>query len=314
MKPRMWTTALLTVVLATAGAGAPHPAAAQQARQGLLSLDDARLYYEVVGSGDPIVVVHGGPGLDHEYLQPGLDALATRNTLVYYDQRGTGRSLANLDATTIDFDAFVADIDALRQALGFERVSVLGHSFGALIAIDYARRYGENVRALILMNPTEPGSRYREQAMARRQELTTTEDSADLATLVASEGYTARDAATLSEVYRLMFRPTLKDPDRVEELELDLSTSTARNGSEVARLLGTGMGEIDWWGRLAEIQVPTLVLHGRFDLAPMEMSIALAEAFPVGSFQVLDSGHFPYLEDREGLLAAVSGFLAGLRR
>ena len=314
MKPRARTSALLTMGIVAGGLAAPIPVGAQHARQGLLSLDDARLYYEVVGTGEPIIVVHGGPGLDHEYLQPGLDALATRNTLVYYDQRATGRSIANLDADAIDLEAFVEDIDALRQALGFERVSVLGHSFGALLAIDYALRYGENLRALILMNPTEPGSRYREQATQRRRELTTAEDSASLAELRASEGFVAGDAATLSEVYRIMFRPTLKDPDRVQELDLDLAASTAKNGREVARLLGTGMGELDWWSRLAEVEAPTLVLHGRFDLPPMEMSIALAEALPVGSFQSLDSGHFPYLEDREGLLAAISGFFAGLPR
>lgn len=313
MTPRRHFT-LPALAFVTLTVAAPHALEAQRARQGLLSLEDARLYYEVVGSGDPIIVVHGGPGLDHEYLQPGLDALATRHTLVYYDQRGTGRSVANLDVEAIDFGAFVDDIEALRQALGYDRVSLLAHSFGALIGIEYALRYGQNLRALILMNPTEPGTRFAEQVAERRRTLTTPEDSAELASLMATEAYAARDAATLSQVYRVMFRPTLKDPDQVDELDLDLTPTTAKNGLEVARLLGEGAGPIDRWDRLGEIQVPTLVLHGRFDVAPLEMSQALADAFAAGTLEVLDSGHFPYLEDREGLLAAVSGFFAGLRR
>ena len=307
-------TLLLAVALGGGALAVPVASEAQRARQGLLTLDDARLFYEVVGEGDPIIVVHGGPGLDHSYLQPGLDALATRNTLVYYDQRGTGRSVANLDTAAIAFDKFVDDVEALRQALGFERVSVLAHSFGALIGLEYARRYAANLRALILMNPVEPGARFAEQVAERRAGATTAQDSTELAELRASEGFAARDAAIVSQVYRVMFRSTLKDRESIAQLELDLSPSTAKNGSDVARLLGAGLGSVDWWDRLAEVQVPTLVLHGRFDLAPMEMSLALSEALPVGSFQVLDAGHFPYVEDREGLQSAISGFLAGLPR
>lgn len=311
MGRRTTLVAMGALVLAV---GAPA-LVAQRARQGLLSLDDARLFYEVVGSGDPIVVVHGGPGgLDHSYLQPGLDALATRNTLIYYDQRGSGRSVATLDAQTINMDRFVDDIDALREALGYERVSVLAHSWGALIGLQYAMRYPQSLRALILMNPVEPGSRYAEQTAERQRARRTPEDSTELATLRASEGFAAHDAATLSAVYKVAFRQTFRDRARIGELNLDLAPSTARNGEEVAQLLAGGLGPIDWWDRLGGIEVPTLVLHGRYDLPPMDMSRELAEAFPVGSFEVLDSGHFPYIEDREGLLAAISGFFAGLRR
>ena len=84
---------------------------AQTSRQGLLSLEDGRIFYEVIGSGSPIVVIHGGPGLDHNYLQPGLDILASRNTLVYYDQRGTGRSEATLAPDVISLDTFEDDVD-----------------------------------------------------------------------------------------------------------------------------------------------------------------------------------------------------------
>lgn len=292
--------------------GAPD-VRAQAARQGMLSLDEASLFYEIVGSGEPIIVVHGGPGLDHEYLQPGLDALGTRNTLIYYDQRGTGRSSAALDASTISFDAFVEDIDALREALGHERVSVLGHSFGSLIALEYARRYPDRTRALILMNPVEPGSRYQEETARRQEQRRSEEVAEEMTELRASEAFAARDPATLSRFYRLAFRPVVKDPAIVEELDLDLAGTTARQGQEVARLLGGSLGTVEWWDRLPSIEAPTLVLHGRYDAPPMDMARELAEAFPLGTFEVLDAGHFPFAEDRQGLLSAVSSFFAGLR-
>lgn len=306
-------TLAASVALALAGLTLAPGVHAQNARQGLLSLDDARIFYEVVGEGESIIVVHGGPGLDHEYLQPGLDALATRNALVYYDQRGTGRSSAALDESSISFDIFVEDIEELRQALGFETVSVLGHSFGSLLALEYVRRYPDRARALILMNPVEPGSRFQEETQRRQAARRTEEVAAEMQALRGSEGFQARDAATLSRVYRLAFRSVMKDPERVEELDLDLAASTARQGQDVARLLGTSMGTVEWWDRLPTIEVPTLVLHGRFDAPPTDMARQLAEAFPQGTFEVLDSGHFPYLEDRQGLLSAVSSFFASLR-
>lgn len=305
-----WTTGVLLGIVLASTSGVE----AQAARQGLLSLDDARLFYEVVGDGgEPIVVVHGGPGLDHEYLQPGLDALANRNTLIYYDQRGTGRSSAELIDSIIHFDAFVEDIERLRETLGYERVTVLGHSFGSLIATEYARRYPDRTRALILMNPVEPGSRYR-AATADRQEARRSDRVAEeMARLRESEAFEARDPATLSRFYRLAFMSVAKDSAVVERLDLDLADTTARQGQEVARLLAASMGTVEWWDRLSAVEAPTLVLHGRYDAPPTDMARELAEAFPLGTFEVLDAGHFPYVEDREGLLSAVSSFFAGLR-
>lgn len=290
-----------------------EPLSAQRARQGLLSLEDARLFYEVLGTGDPILVVHGGPGLDHAYLRPGLDALATRNTLVYYDQRGTGRSSAELTGSVINLDTFVDDIDALRQALGHETISVLGHSFGSLIALEYARRYPDQLRALILMNPVEPGTRYAEETQERRRARAAEVDEQALQDLRSTEAFEARDPATLSEVYRLAFRPLVRDPAVIDALDLDLAGTTARNGQDVARLLGESLGTVDWWDRLATIETPTLVIHGRYDAPPAEMARELAEALPLGTFGALDSGHFPYVEEREALLSAVSSFFASLR-
>jgi proline iminopeptidase len=278
-----WMSPAALLALATLGGDL---AAQPRARQGLVSLDDARLFYEVVGEGDPVIVVHGGPGLDHEYLQPGLDALATRHTLVYYDQRGSGRSVASLDETGIRFDAFVEDIDALRQALGFERVTLLTHSFGALFA----------------------------ERAARQAAAQTAEDAAELARLTGGEGFAARDPATVSQVFRVRFRQAFRDRERIGELDLDLAESTAENGAEVERLLGASMGELDWWSRLPSIRVPTLVLHGRHDVLPLTMSQDLARSLPVGRLAVLDSGHFPYVEDPEGMVSAISSFLVDLTR
>jgi proline iminopeptidase len=240
--------------------------------------------------------------------------LARTNTLVYYDQRGVGRSTAELDSATITMDKFVADIDALRETLGYEQVDVLGHSFGALIALEYAAAHPDRTRTVILMTPAEPGSRYSEELETRQLARRTEEDSTDLATLTAGEGFAARDPATVSEVFRILFRQTLRDRDRIADLDLDLAESTAKNGSEVGRLLGLSMDPDGAWGRLADVRAPTLVLHGRYDPTPLAMSQELARQLPLGRLVVLESGHFPYVEDPDGLLSAISAFYVDLSR
>jgi proline iminopeptidase len=304
------TTALLASILAAV----PCAVAAQSARQGLLSLEDARIFYEVRGVGDPILVVHGGPGLDHSYLRPGLDVLDTRNTLIYYDQRGTGRSSTDIGPETITLEAFVEDIEALREALGHERIHLLTHSFGSRIGISYAHRYPERVQSLVLLNPVEPGTRFGAETASRRAERRSEADSVELSRLTTSEAFAARDPATLGRVFEVAFRAAMRDPDRVTELDLDLMEATAKQGQDVAELLGRELGTVDGWARLAEVEVPTLVIHGRYDLPPLEMSNAMAEALPDGRLHILESGHFPYIEDRDELLAVVSAFLAGLPR
>jgi len=287
---------------------------AGQGRQGLMSLPEGRIFYEVVGSGDPIVVIHGGPGLDHNYLRPGLDVLAQGHTLVYYDQRGTGRSAVDLDSAAINIDSFVEDIEGLREVLGYERITLLAHSFGGLIGIQYALRHPDRTRALILMSSVEPGGRWRTQATVRQQAARTEADSVELAGLLASDGFAERAAPVMSQIYRVSFRSTLKNPDRVGELNLDLSSATAHDGPEVARLLGTSLGTVDWWDDLPGIDVPTLVVHGRYDPTPPAAAREMAEAFPQGKLVMLDTGHFPFVEDPSALLAAVSAFLTGVPR
>jgi proline iminopeptidase len=309
---RWVSTSVLALLLALS---VPDAADGQpRARQGLVSLEDARLFYEVVGEGTPILVVHGGPGLDHAYLQPGLDVLASHGALVYYDQRATGRSQAELDSTAINVDAFLGDMERLRETLGHEEWVVLGHSFGGLLALAYARAHPERTRGLVLLSTVEPGRRWAERAAARLAAARTPEDSAAMARIRESEAFQARDPQTLSRYQRLAYRATLRDPERVDELSLELAGPTARNGGEVARLLGASLGEIDWWDDLATLDVPTLVVHGRHDPAPPAMARALADTLPRGRYEELEAGHFPWVEDAPRLVEAVTTFLQTLER
>ena len=125
------------------------------------------LFTRDIGDGTPIVVVHGGPDFDHEYLLPDMDRLADRFHLVYYDQRGRGRSFTGRQPD-VTMETEVGDLDRVREQFGSESIVVIGHSWGGLLAMEYAIRHPQRVSHLILMNTAPPS---RAGAVALRDEL-----------------------------------------------------------------------------------------------------------------------------------------------
>src|SRR5512143_2481904 len=115
-----------------------------------MQIRDVSLFVKVIGQGYPMLLMHGGPGLDHTSLLP-LQPLAEHFTLVYYDHRCNGRS-EGADVSSMTWGNLTADADALRQALGFDQWAVLGHSFGGNVALEYALRYPASLSHLILMD------------------------------------------------------------------------------------------------------------------------------------------------------------------
>jgi proline iminopeptidase len=115
-----------------------------------MRIRDVSLFVDVVGRGYPLVLMHGGPGLDHCSLLP-FRRLADRFTLVFYDHRCNGRSVG-APVSSMTWENLTADADALRQRLGFKRWAVLGHSFGGHVALEYALRYPDSLSHLVLMD------------------------------------------------------------------------------------------------------------------------------------------------------------------
>src|SRR5688500_5901179 len=118
-----------------------------------------RLYYRIVGNGaEPIVLIHGGPGFTSDYLADDLEALAQTQSLFVYDQRGIGRSTLVSDSTALAAQRYVEDLEAIREHLGLEQMTLLGHSWGAAPATLYAIQYPGRVRRMILVG-TIPAQR-----------------------------------------------------------------------------------------------------------------------------------------------------------
>jgi proline iminopeptidase len=122
-------------------------------RETRIPVGKTSLYAREIGGGAPVIVLHGGPDFDHGYLLPDLDRLADAFRLIYYDQRGRGRSAEGVEPEDVTLLSDVEDLDAVRQHYRLESPALLGHSWGAVLALEYALRYPSRVSRLILMNP-----------------------------------------------------------------------------------------------------------------------------------------------------------------
>ena len=281
-----------------------------------LEVRGARLHVRDVGHGDPLVILHGGPDFDHAYFLPEMDGLADGFRLVYYDQRGRGRSTGAADEVTIESE--MEDLDAVRRLCGQERVALLGHSWGALLALEYATRHPERVAALVLMNPAPASHADFEGWRAHRRSMPNAL-GAEMERIAQTPAYEEGDLEADAASYRLHFAAALSRPDLVEVVVSRLRTHFTPRGVLDARAIEGRLHEQTWnrpgydllpMLRALAIAIPTLVLHGEADFFPVGLARNIADAIPGARLVVLaQCGHFAYLERTAETFAAIRAFL-----
>jgi proline iminopeptidase len=290
----------------------PHPPAATE---GTIPVANARLYYRQIGQGPSLLILHGGPDFDHTYLLPELDRLSHTCRLIYYDQRGRGKSADHVQPAEVTLQSEIEDIEALRTYLSLDAVALLGHSWGGLLAMVYTLRHPHRVSHLILMN-TAFASRqdYLRFRQERRQRAAG--DLEALQAVAASAGYREGNPQTVAEYYRLHFRATLRQPHHLESMIARLYASFTREGILKARAIEERLVNETWESTtynllpaLEALRIPTLVIHGEDDFIPVACAAHIAQAIPGARFVLLpDCGHFSYLECPAEVGKAITDF------
>ena len=250
------------------------------------------------------MVLHGGPGAHHDYLLPGFDALADGRELIYYDQRGGGRSPVARDVA-VGWTEHVADLEALRVTWGLERLTLAGYSWGGLLALLYAVSHPGRVGRLALVSPAPAWRAAREQfegAFARRNLDPAFQEARRQ---LRESGLRERDPAAFQQrIFELSVAPYFFDPERARELTP--FRVTGRTQQEVWQSLG----DFDLRPRLPELRgIPALVLHGEEDPIPIEAARTAAGLIGAEFHALPHCGHVPYVEAFEAFRTLVGGFL-----
>jgi len=268
---------------------------------------DVSLFVKVIGQGYPLVLMHGGPGLDHTSLWA-LRSCADQFTLIFYDHRCNGRS-TGAEVTSMTWENLTADAEALRQMLGFERWAVLGHSFGGQVALEYALRYPQSLSHLILMD--SGGDNWWVQQNA--PELLGKRGYRAAAVQAARRFYNGD--ITVGEYFPTVLKFIGAYAYRMDLLGLarDMVSGPRTEFRPEATVFGYSQLLAGWtvMDRLCEIKVPALVIAGRQDfLFPPEHQAILADRLPNARLALIErAGHNPQMERTAEVIRAVRDFV-----
>jgi proline iminopeptidase len=263
--------------------------------------DGYRLFAEDVGSDLPVVVLHGGPGLDHTMFRPYLDPLGDEFRLLYVDERGQGRS-ERVDPATLSLERLARDVDLLAETLELERFAVLGHSFGAILATWHAIHAG-TADAYVLSGGGDSSE------LLERDVAESLEALGDEGVAIAESWEREQTVETEDELAELMraqvpFHFAGVPPPGV-------FSDTVYSPQVLRHFAQIGYGDFDFTPDLGRVARPTLVIVGGKDRTTTPRAArALHEAIPGSELVVLDgAGHMSFVEAPEPYLRAVRNFL-----
>jgi len=283
------------------------------------SKDGVELYYQVKGAGpDTLLMLHGGPGLNFDYLAPDLEPLEESFTLIYYDQRGSGRSALVSESDLLTVNDHVADLEAVRKFFGLEKLSLFGHSWGAMLASFYALEHPENLSKMVFASPGPPRlTPYMQQLLPNIMAWMDSSATAEVEQLMEARQDTTINAITSCEAFwEIFIRGYFADPHDLKAIRsmkgsfCSGSESALRNGDIVSSYTWESMGEFDLREKLHDIDVPVLIISGTEDIFPEDSLREWKASYPDSHLVLLDrAGHYPQIERPDEFFRSVEEFL-----
>lgn len=277
-----------------------------------------RIWYKIVGdrTGIPLLTLHGGPGAGHDYLEP-LEALGSERPVVFYDQLGCGRSDKPDSRALWTIERFADEIDEVRQALGLDRLHMLGQSWGGWLGVEYLLRHPPGLASFVLASTSASIPQFTAECNRLIGEMPQAMQDA-LAVHGLRSDYDHPDyQAAMMEFYRRHVCRLADWPDclmrTVANLDRNQVYDTINGPNEF-----TTIGNLRYWDRLADlhtIKTPVLLTCGAYDELGPACSQSMLELIPDARMQVFaHSAHTAHIEEPEAYMACVSAFLKSVEQ
>ena len=293
------------------------PDSIEPSSEGYVSVPGGRVWYQIFGAGDavPLVALHGGPGSTHFGMEP-LMALSDERPVILYDQLGCGKSDRPEDTNLWRIERFVEELATLRKQLGLERFHILGHSWGATLAMDYFLSHPQGIVSIVFSSPCLSVSRWVDDCNDLRRQLP--QDVQAILDKHEKAGTTDSDEyAEASEVF------LRRHVTRLDPLPEALVKGREGRGDSVYETMW-GANEFYMTGNLAgydrsenlkDIDVPTLFSCGRADEATPQTTEWFHSLTPGSEFVVYEnSAHMPQFEESERYISVVREFIKRAER
>ena len=291
--------------------------------EGFVDAHGVLIYYTAFGKGEPLLILHGGPGASHDYFLPYLLPLARKNRLIFIDERGSGRSQKTENTSVYTVENMVEDVEAVRKELDLGKISLLGHSCGGVLALAYALKYQENLSHLILCSTFHSTKKMNEvlknikdkMAPELRQRIDNMEKEGlyghglDYEKNRYTSGYMT---AAWGEGYFPYLYQNHPDPNYDPVANGNMAWDVYREmwGSNGEYIIDGNLTSVEYGDRLSTIKVPALITAGDNDECNPSLSREMNEKIAGSKLVILPkSGHMTFVDQPELFISAVDDFL-----
>lgn len=293
-----------------------------KSEEGFVDAHGVMIYYSIIGKGEPLLIVHGGPGASHDYFLPYLLPLARTNRLIFIDERGSGQSEKLENAADYTVENMVEDVEAVRKELNLGKISLLGHSYGGVLALAYALKYQQNLSHLILCSTFHSTS-------AMNEVFKKIEAKMDPALLKRIQGmekeglfghgkdfeknrYTQEYmVAAWGDGYFPYLYQNHPDPNYDPVANGVTSWDLYREmwGSDGEFIIDGNLKSVEYGDRLSTISVPTLITAGDNDECDPSLSREMNEKIKGSKIVIFPkSGHMTFVDQPSLFISTINGF------
>lgn len=272
--------------------------------------DDVALHVRVMGEGDPVLLLTGGPGFSGGYLEPVAEHVSKTHTAILPDQRGTGESGPDpFDATAFGIERSVADLEQIRVSLGHDTLTVVGHSWGGILAMHYAAAHPDRVSNLVLLNSGGVDPSFMRGYQANISARMTDEDRAALAKIVPAEQTIEAYADAVRAANRAMAGGMTATPQAAAELR-DTWMTPEQFDARVAIIMQRPLAAYDLKPTLGAYQGPATVVHGELDPIGIDTAEVIAATLPNAELVTIEgAAHWPFIEAPGAFYKVLDGAL-----
>jgi proline iminopeptidase len=283
------------------------------------TVNGAKLWYETEGTGEPLLLIPGGPGLSHIYFKPHVSKLADRFKIIYFDAFGRGKSERAKSPGEYTFQRDVDDIEGLRKSLGIDKFNIYGHSYGGIVAQAYILKHPEHVDKLVLSNTLFSSKMF--QAVIDNMNNEIQNQYPEVWEML--KAIRSRDQKSGSIEYFVTSSPVsmqlayFYDVSNMTKLQGDQFSFNpdvffALAGDDPGFVAGGDLGNFDFRGQLKDVKVPSMIIAGRFDRGCLpSYTLEFKNHMPQAKFVMFEkSGHFPFIEEPQEFCDTLNGFLS----
>lgn len=279
--------------------------------EGMLPIRGIKVYYISVGKGEPLVILHGGPGFSSHYLFLHFHHLSDRYQIIFYDQRSSGRSSGHENPLEISIQGFVDDLEEIRKTLNIEKMNLLGHSWGSLVAMNYTITYPENINHLVLIGSMGASSSFLQPFKTTIEKRLSGEEKKKLVYLASQLGRKDQRSKPFKEYFAIYLSTYFFDKRKMKQLKLGYFDDEMVMKYLICNAcLSDYQKQYNLFGKLGTFPVPTLIIHGKYDPIPYQAAMKIHREIKNSKFLLLkNSGHFPFIEEPEICYNTICKFL-----